>query len=604
MELDKQQEKAAGIIDGQVLVVACPGSGKTTIIIERCKRMVEAGIDPKSMLNITFTKAAADEMAARFRKVSGSDVQFSTIHAFCFYVLRMEYGYTYDNLLKESQKYTFVMKEVGKHVAAEDVQNITKNIVSEISFIKNKQISAAEFSKYSCRRDIFTDIYNLYEKYKLTSSKIDFDDMLIICRDKFKSDPTTLKKMQDRFKYITIDEYQDTNTIQAEIFYMLSGGNGNIYVVGDDDQSIYAFRAADSQIMLDFPKHFPKCKKIELSMNYRSGSNIVKFASKLIGNNKVRFDKDFHAGRKDDGNVTTIGFGNNMEMVEATVNNIIEAHTKGMAYENMAVLYRINSLATPYTVKLLDKGVPFYVTDMPQSIHSSVIYRDILSYYRLSRGKGQNNDLMDIINRPLRYLKSKSFKGCEPTMEAMHGIIRKTIEYGWRADAAMDKVTDMFRDLRTLAKIDEPEKFLTYLFHNMKYMDALKSYAEWHGIEEEDLHTICADLMDECRRFMSMEEWFAYAQKYENDMIEKIRSKKKEGVCLSTFHGAKGREWDTVFVVNADEEIAPYKKASEGSEMEEERRMFYVAETRAKNNLYVFGSGKTESSRFVRESSC
>lgn len=576
----KEQLAAIESVDGQILVVSCPGSGKTTVIIERLKRMVESGINPESMLNITFTKAAAEEMAARFKKQSNKTVFFSTIHSFCYQVLCKELGYTKDNIMKESDKWTFISGQLIHKVSPGEMEEMVKMMMSEISYVKNKELNPSIYRPLNCEQELFYDIYQKYDAYKNDMRKIDFDDMLIMLRDYFVDNPAVLKKYQQIYKYISVDEFQDVNSIQAEICYMLAGENGNLFVVGDDDQSIYKFRAADSSIMLGFPKQFPNGKVIYMGTNYRSGKGIVKIASNLIIHNRNRFDKIFKAFKAEDGKVMIAKFDNSNEQAKVIVDQIKkQCSNEGLKYEDVAILYRNNNLAIPFIAQLMKEEIPFYTSEVPKS-HHDFIYEDIMAYYRIVKKNAKRGDFQRILNRPSRYLKAELFRHCDNIAQALD-----VCKLQQNSTSMTNHLNDMVYDLMLLNKCEKPIEFISYLSDTMNYADWLVQYAEFRGKMPEESLAILDTLKEEASQFDHMEDWILYVKHYELKLKELRKNKQKKGVCLSTYHSSKGLEWNTVYTVYVNEGITPFAKAETPEDLEEERRMFYVAITRAKENL-------------------
>jgi len=584
-ELSIEQQDAKNSIYGKTLVVSCPGSGKTTVIIERIVTMLERGIEANQMLNITFTKAAAMEMGERFHKCyARTDVKFSTIHAFCYQLLVKELAYTQNSIFKESDKYAFILQKLleTKQVLSQEMEETIKDIMQGISYVKNSEIPYKQYSPENCRQDLFRSVYVSYEAYKQNLNKIDFDDMLLVARQTLQSNPQLLATYQEKYPFITIDEFQDVNKIQADICYLLAGDSGNLFVVGDDDQSIYGFRAADSTIMLNFKKRFPDAKIIYMSTNYRSGNQIVKYASRLIQNNQNRYQKKFIAGNPLDGRVFLQKCEDSRKEVEYVLNRIEKEYQKGNTYDSMAILYRNNQLAVPFIAMLMKKEIPFYTSEVPKDHHEG-IFQDFLAYWRLANGQYKKGDLQKILNRPSRYLKSDVFQKAEPKIGECLTLCNKVSN----RESAANNIIDLFEDLKILATMDHPVKFINYIVDTMDYRKWLSSYAEYRGKDPEEDFAILNLLYDEAKNFETMEQWMLYAKRYSVKLQEIKKQKKREGVCLSTFHSSKGLEWDTVYVVHCNDGITPFAKAETVKTLEEERRMFYVAITRPKNSLHI-----------------
>lgn len=600
MELNEKQRQIVETKEGQVLVVACPGSGKTTAMIARANALVKAGINPKNILAITFTKEAASGMQARYEKEYGKDgICFGTIHSICFHLLCNVEGYNKEDLLLETDKWAYFSSLLYKKVSVSDLEEYILSLIQEISYIKNKCLPPEVYEPEVTDKKTFIQLYHAYEEYKHAQGKIDFDDMLILTRDIFESRPEILKQYQMQYSYIMIDEYQDTNRVQADIFYMLAGDNGNLFVVGDDDQSIYGFRSADSSIMLDFPKKYPNCKTIYLDTNYRSCLDIIDRAAKLIEKNQVRFQKKFLGWQRGEATIRVDMCEDAVKQRESVFGRIKALHATGTPYEEIAILYRTNRQNLMYVQKFMKNDIPFYTTEAVKDYHKDFPFQDFMAYYRLAQGIAKRGDLQRILNRPCRYLKAENFKNCTFDLQEMlaccNGLTNE--------ERAKDNIISMYHDITQL-KNQEPESFLGYLFHIMGYRESALSFAEYCGRDKAETEEMIELLKEEGCSFPTMEAWEHYAQVYSKILQEK--RKQKKGICLSTFHSSKGLEWDHCFLIDCNEDMTPFKKAESPDEMEEERRLFYVAVTRARKGLYFSfldanGSKKMFPSRFLHE---
>lgn len=600
--LSKEQQEAVNSTEGQTLVVSCPGSGKTTVMVARTKQLINNGVDSSKILVNTFMKAAAQQMQERFEKQFGkTNTFFCTIHALCFRVIAKAYGYRREDLLNAVDQYEFFRNKLYKRVETDDIDEYIKQMISEISYIRNKEIPPSVYEPVNSKKEIFVPIYHAYEEYKHELGKIDFDDMLILCRECFREKPDELKFWQDKYPYIMIDEYQDTNSIQADIFYMLAGKDGNLFVVGDDDQSIYRFRSADSDIMLGFPKEYPKAKVIHLSTNYRSEPEIIHFAGNLIKHNQNRFQKKFQCCKTGKGLVKVRQYDNTQAQAEAIAEMISKYHEANIPFEEMAVLYRTNAQNQLPIGSFLKRDIPFYTTDPPKDYHNEFMFGDFMAYYRLAEGCWQKGDVQRILNRPGRYLKAECFKGVSYEEQALLNACRKM---GASSSRAMAQIFSMESDINML-KGKKPKEFLQLLLHTIGYDRFVDDYCEFCQKDKTSTRMILNILIEEGSRFDSMQDWKAYADYYAEQLQKKRKETKKNGVCLSTFHSAKGLEWDVVFIIDAAEGFSPYAKAETAEDYEEERRLFYVGMTRARkvlNMSYVLGDKKKNGySRYIAE---
>lgn len=603
-QLNSEQQSAVNCIEGQLLVVACPGSGKTTVIIERVKHMLDSGINPESILVITFTKEAALQMSERYKKEYGSTkVFFGTIHSICFRVIAKAYGIQISNLLKEGEQWDFFRNYLYKRVKTDDMENYIKNLFAELSLIKNADISLSSYTPKNVEKQILRDSINAYEEFKKENRKIDFDDMLIWCRKAFQNKPDELAFWQNKFRYIMIDEYQDTNKVQAEIFYMLAGEKGNLCVVGDDDQSIYRFRAADPDIMLGFPQKYPQCNVVSLDVNYRSEQEIIHRATALIKNNQNRFQKNFKGFKNEKGTVQAIPCDSPETQDMAVLKKISDLNKRGVPYNEMAILYRTNTENQLLIGKLLNLKVPFYTTETPRDYHLDFVFQDIMAYWRISQGTDKKGDFLRILNRPTRYLKRELFKNCTFNKKEL----LKVCENSSQSSSAKQKIIEMFVDIDNLSKIEDPTKFINYMVNIMDYDAAIDAYCEFCRRDKSEARDLLKTLTAEARSFTTMKEWNDYAEYYAEALRKLKKEKRKEGVCLSTFHSSKGLEWEYVFIINANEDNCPFKKAESDADYAEERRLFYVALTRAKRSCSMFYSKKGMSedrhSRYLEEMS-
>lgn len=600
MELNEKQRQMVAAKEGPVLVVACPGSGKTTTMIARAKALVDSGVNPSKLLVITFTKQAATHMQQKYEKTYGKDgITFGTIHSICYRMLQSVAGYTKKDILLESEKWAFLAGQLHGRVTAAEMEETISGVMREISFVKNKCIPPEAYEPDATDKRTFCVLYHAYEDFRKAAGKIDFDDMLIVAKEIFFNNGMVLEEYRKKYSYIMIDEFQDTNRVQADIFYLLAGENGNILVVGDDDQNVYGFRAADSSIMLDFPKKFPNCKIIYLDTNYRSEPEIIKVAGKLIACNKKRFDKEFKGDKKGKGYITTTCFPDVVKQKDSVVEQLKKLHETGVPYEEMAVLYRTNKQNQMYAQRLIKDEIPFYTTEPIHDYHMEFPFQDFMAYYRLSAGNPWKGDLQRILNRPSRYLKGEAFKNCIYNLDQMLICAEKCTN----PTSAKEKIFSMVDDIDNLSTMN-PSQFVGYLYNVMDYKTGAMSFAAYCGKEEAEIEELLTLLKEEAKQFKTMEEWTTFAKEYGKKLQEK--RKNKEGICLSTYHSAKGLEWDYVFLIDCNESMTPFKKAESPEEIEEERRLFYVAVTRARKGVRFTwtssnGPKKMFPSRFLTE---
>lgn len=603
MTPNKQQLAAINTIKGPVMIISCAGSGKTTVIVERTKKILESGVSASKVLVVTFSKAAATEMEERFvSEYNNTSVKFSTIHSICYSILANSYGMKADSILKPQEKKAFLretyieLKRIyGKPFedCYDDMDDFIKDIELKLSGYKalmyreNKQdVDKVIQDRYVA----FT--YKAYCEFKKSTAKIDFDDMIVDTHKCLSTNPAILDHWRSLVEYIMIDEFQDTNMLQAEIFYMLAGEKKNICVVGDDDQSIYSFRDADTKIFVNFLERYPNAKKIFLEINYRSEPQIVKLASNVIQNNVERFPKKFKASKTGKAKVLVYSMDYSMTQTDAVVNKIKSYQADGIPLSEIAVLYRVKKEATLLCNRLLSEKILFYTKELPEDLHSGMVYRDIKAYYRLANDLWDRTDLRRIINRPNRYIKGNLLDDCGLNKTL---IIRKCtagVTDGERKEQIAHRIEQLFTDLHRL-RGKKPGAFMAYLKDNMKYRDALTAYAEFLKVGDRPFLDAFDELMKESEMFDTMAEWNDYAEQARKKLLAELEKNKKNGVYLSTFHGAKGLQWRKVIIISANDGVTPLIRCDEIENPEEERRLFYVAMTRAKEDLTIVSYGNT-----------
>ncbi len=593
-----------------MLVLAGPGSGKTAVITRRVLELTKRGIAPGSILVITFTKAAAVEMQERFEKLQEEEkqaasvgrVNFGTFHAVFFKILKYAYQWDATNIIREEVSTQMLSDLIHKlEMEIEDEREFIDGIRSEISRIKSERIDIKTYYSMNCPEEQFQRIYLEYTEKMKQQRLIDFDDILLYTYELLKKRPDVLKLWQEKYQYILIDEFQDINRIQYDIIRMLAKPQDNLFIVGDDDQSIYQFRGARPEIMLNFPKDYPLAEKVLLNYNYRSQEEIVKAAGRLISHNTKRYPKEILATRPADSMVVTEKFPTQEEEGERIIELIRKFKSQGIPYQEMAVLFRTNTQARSVMGKLLSYNIPFQMRDVVPNLFDHWIAKNIITYIKLAMGNRDRGLMLQIMNRPNRYLSRDTLT--EPMVDFN--------KWKWLyrdRDWMVERIDKLEYDLEMLSKAN-PYAAITYIRRGIGYDDYLTQYAQYRRMKPEELIEIVTELQESAREFETFEEWFAYMEKYKQELErqkEQRNKRKVDGVMLATMHSSKGLEYEVVILPEVNEGITPYKRAVSPEELEEERRMYYVAMTRAKQHLYVFSvirhHGKEmELSRFVGE---
>lgn len=606
MEKNQAQEVAISHKDGALLVLAGPGSGKTLVITERTKHLIKSHNIPENrILVITFTKAAAAEMKNRFLRLMGQDktaVSFGTFHGIFFSILKYAYRFTAKNIVREETRIQ-LLKEIihRQRLEEEDEKEFISDLISEISLVKGNMIDLNNYYSINCSDQVFRTIYNEYNNRLRQARLLDFDDMLVYCYELLSQRPDILKIWQTKFKYILIDEFQDINKLQYDIIRMLSEPENNLFIVGDDDQSIYRFRGAKPEIMLNFPEDYPDCKKIILDRNYRSTAKIVETAGRLIYHNEKRFKKNIHAVREEGQDVIIKEFKTLAEENTKLAEEILSLNKKGIDLSKIAILLRTNMGYGALVHKLMEYNIPFRMRDSLPNIYDHWISTDIISYIKIAIGNKDRSNYLRIINKPKRYISRDCFDSAEVNLEDIKDYYE---DKSW----VIDRLDQLEYDLDLLAN-SRPYGGINYIRRGIGYEDYLKEYAESRKIKVTELTDILDELMDNAKEFKSYEQWFSYIDEYKEELkkqSEKVANKDIDSVTIATIHSSKGLEFPVVFIVDVNEGITPHKKAVLPLDIEEERRLFYVAITRAKDYLYVLSTreryNKTmDPSRFVEE---
>lgn len=600
------QKQAVEHNKGPMMVLAGPGAGKTLVITYRTKTLIEKyGVEPGKILVITFTKAAAEEMKARFQKIMDGKympVRFGTFHAVFFSILKHAYHYTAANIIRESEKKRILQEIVANlELEIEDINEFAQDMENEISLVKGEMLSLEHYFPINCAKDVFQKIYVGYNKELQKRRRIDFDDMLVYCYELLTQRPDILKMWQRQFQYILIDEFQDINKVQYDIIQLLAKPENNLFIVGDDDQSIYQFRGAKPEIMLQFEQVYPDAKRVLLDVNYRSTGCIVQTASMVIAQNKKRFPKNIRTENERGREVAIREFEDLKQQNEKIIEKVREYQKQGKALSQIAVLFRTNTQPRALIGKFMEYNIPFSVKEKIPNIYEHWIAKDMIAYIKLAQGKRERSLFLQVSNRPKRYLSRQIFDTQEVSFDRLHTFFA---DKRW-----MQERLDQFEeDLFAMERMT-PYAAINFIRKGIGYDNFLDEYAQYRHIKVEELYEIANELQDLAKPFKTYVEWFAHMEQYALELEKQVKKKQdtqEDAVAFVTMHGSKGLEYDTVFIVDVNEGIIPHQKAVLEEDIEEERRMFYVAMTRAKKKLYIYFAKERFSkeltmSRFVSE---
>jgi len=566
-------------------------------------------VAPGNILVITFTKAAATEMQERYERLQKEEgqaitgrVNFGTFHAVFFKILKYAYHLDATNIIREEASIQLLSDIIRKYdMEIEDEREFIDGIRSEISKIKTERIDISTYYSMNCPEEQFQQIYSEYTKNMQKQRLIDFDDILLYTYELLAQRKDILQVWQEKYQYILIDEFQDINRLQYDIIRMLALPQNNLFIVGDDDQSIYRFRGARPEIMLNFPRDYRGAKQVLLNYNYRSQEAIVSSALRLIGHNEKRFPKEILATKAATVPVMTERFPTQEEEGERIIERLRWYNAHGIPYEEMAILFRTNTQARSVMGKLMNYNIPFQMRDVVPNLFDHWIAKNIITYIKLAMGSRERGLMLQIMNRPNRYLSRETLQDTEVNFS-------KWKWYYQDRDWMIDRIDKLEYDLEMLAKTN-PYAAINYIRRGIGYDEYLQQYAQYRRMKPEELLEIVTELQESARDFDTFEAWFSYMEEYRQELERQkaLREKRNvRGVMLATMHSAKGLEYEVVILPDVNEGITPYKKAVSADELEEERRMFYVALTRARQYLHVFSVARLhgkemEESRFVKE---
>lgn len=587
---NKSQIQAISHMDGPAMVLAGPGSGKTTVITHRIKNLIEkAEVRPENILVVTFTKAAAISMQKRFSTLmnggKGQPVTFGTFHSVFYKILRKSRRYEATEILSERQKTDYIREIIGRYgISSNDISELSQNIINDIGNIKGNMLNAQEYEPSCCKKEDFIKVYNAYNLELKKDGKMDFDDILRECYLLLCENHTMLEQWRELYKYILIDEFQDINRIQMNIIELLASPLNNIFVVGDDDQSIYGFRGARPEIMIEFKDYYPEAELIVLDVNYRSTQSIINVAGRVIENNKTRLDKCAHANNDKDFQPDIRKFRNQVEELKFVVSKIKEYENQGISLSEMAILVRNNSQIQEISSFLKNRKIEAESGKHRSNIYNGMVAKDILSYVRGALkfdGTYFNEDLIYVLNKPQRYISRQVVLSVNMNISAVRRIYSKN-----NIDSFLFHI-EMIRKL-------PPQAALSYIRKGAGYEEYLRLYAIENNIPMSGLLKQLEQLVQECSKFNTLEQWINSIDSAQNSEGQNFGKKSSgEGgtnnrINIMTMHGSKGLEFKAVFIVDANQGIIPTSKALRERDFEEERRLFYVAITRAIDYLNIY----------------
>lgn len=600
--LNENQRIAVNHGEGPMLVLAGPGSGKTTVILCRLRRFLSENKN-KGILVVTFTKAAATEMKERFGERGSDRILFSTFHSLFFRILRRTYGYTSEKIIGEEEKFKVLQGILSeKNWSLNDPDEFISQFMMQASFMGNELLTPMEFIPDGMERDMFRQMHRAYEGYKERHGKLDFDDMLIQCYELLMEDQKTLNFWQEKFPYIMVDEFQDINRVQYECLRLLAAPRNNLFVVGDDDQSIYGFRGSRPDFLLEFERQYPKSQNVVLDINYRSSDRILSLAGKVIDVNERRFGKELKGANGKGEKVSFFLAEDTTAEAEKVAEKIGGLLEDGIALNEIAVIYRTNLQGGAFARALYRRGIPFVMRDGGGNIYDHWIAKDLLAYLTLGESADADSALRRIINKPKRYISKDTL---EEAGKMPYTLLRSFFVCPSLKKWQEESLENLQRDLVQIGKRN-PYDGINYIRRVIGYDEYLEEYAAFRKSSGRAFLEIADEITEIAKKTIDLREFRGNLEEMSRQMQEQVREKNviKKGVTLSTMHGAKGLEFYAVFLPSLTEGVVPHERAMEG--LEEERRLFYVALTRTKEKLCLSATrnryGKeTKPSRFLKE---
>lgn len=601
--LNEDQKEAVLSDDKYLRIVAGAGSGKTRVLTMRIVHLVEdKAVWPSHILAITFTNKAANEMKDRIRNMmpdATSQAWISTIHSLCVRILRediMAMGWPRNFTVLDADDQKSILREAYKQLKVDAQTYSYGSLLDYISNNKSADISVERAfilaGSYSGEK-IKAQIYEYYVKRQNDLYALDFDDLILWTVRMFRKFPEILAKWQKRFSYIHVDEFQDIDNVQYELIRQLTGMENSLYVVGDPDQTIYTWRGADVNIILNFVKDYPTAKTIMLNQNYRSTAAILNGANSVIKNNKHRLEKDLFSNRESEEKITHYASAGDEYEAQWIAQEVKDLHKKGKEYHDMAILYRSNYLSRSIEKAMLDQRIPYVIYGGVRFYERQEI-KDALCYLRMVTS-ADDLAFRRVINQPKRGIGNKTMDAIESRARekqcSMYEVIKSEKLFTGKAQNTLEAFVKMVESWRTEAASENVKIFK--LFEKILDESGLKHHYEEN--QEMDRVENLKELIDDVKEFSedypesTLDEYLQLVSLY-GDRDETMSS---DYIQLMTVHAAKGLEFDTVFVTDMNEGIFPNERAmNDGPKgVEEERRLAYVAFTRAKNKLYITEAG-------------
>ena len=600
MGFTEAQKRAIESKARAVLVVAGPGSGKTTVLTERLVYLLKNGAEAKSCLLLSFTRASSKEMALRFAKrgIAGDSPHFSTIHALCLSLLREVRGIEREGLVNLYEKMDWLSAYfLEKGIAREEVEELLLNYCNQISYFKSiTEEERMHFLREEKNED-FLPLFQYYEKMRKLRGKLDFEDLLIEVLLELQKNTRIADSWKSRFSYILVDEFQDLSLIQYAILKALSEKGASLFVVGDEDQSIYGFRGASPDILFRFAGDFPDCERIFLADNFRSKEEIVLLSKRLIGKNKKRFQKPLSGRRGRGGKAKYFLLETGVEEAVLLAEHVESLLREGCPPEEIAVLCRSKMQITPLLPGFMERGIPIVVVEELSNVFQHFIGKDILAYLRLAKNKESSQELVQILSKPYRGLRREKILHKDSGLSDLKRAAKTRKE--------REETEKLEKHLEALSKLN-PKESVLFIRKEIGYEKYLEDFAKKKNKDFTEWWESLEEITAMSEGYPDLDAFFRFVTEFNRRALERRKPEEEKGIRFMTYHSAKGLEFDEVFLPDCIEGIIPDGRAKKPEELEEERRSFYVALTRARKGIHIYVtktrySKKVFPSRFIPE---
>ena len=600
MGFTEAQKRAIESKARAVLVVAGPGSGKTTVLTERLVYLLKNGAEAKSCLLLSFTRASSKEMALRFAKrgIAGNSPHFSTIHALCLSLLREVRGIEREGLVNLYEKMDWLSAYfLEKGIAREEVEELLLNYGNQISYFKSiTEEERMHFLREEKNED-FLPLFQYYEKMRKLRGKLDFEDLLIEVLLELQKNTRIADSWKSRFSYILVDEFQDLSLIQYAILKALSEKGASLFVVGDEDQSIYGFRGASPDILFRFAGDFPDCERIFLADNFRSKEEIVLLSRRLIGKNKKRFQKPLSGRRGRGGKAKYFLLETGVEEAVLLAEHVESLLREGCPPEEIAVLCRSKMQITPLLPGFMERGIPIVIVEELSNVFQHFIGKDILAYLRLAKNKESSQELVQILSKPYRGLRREKILHKDSGLSDLKRAAKTLKE--------REETEKLEKHLEALSKLN-PKEAILFIRKEIGYEKYLEDFAKKKNKDFTEWWESFEEITAMSEGYPDLDAFFRFVTEFNRRALERRKPEEEKGIRFMTYHSAKGLEFDEVFLPDCIEGIIPDGRAKKPEEIEEERRSFYVALTRARKGIHIYVTKtrynkKVYPSRFIPE---